>query len=118
MVLLGNSYAGEVPAAARAIGGTPESAGMDWRGFAALVSTEAAWQAAPAFTFATAAPRTARKLMAHVARLPGTTPADRARLERLRPRLLGARKLMPSGKEIEWPDGLWRALHGHAPAAN
>lgn len=75
-------------------------------------SAEAARQAAPAFTFATSTPRTARKLMAHLARQPGATAADRVRLERLRARLLGARKLGLAGEEIEWLDGLWRAAHG------
>jgi hypothetical protein len=49
--------------------------------------------------------------MAHLGRQPGVTLADRARLERLRARLLGARKLALTGEEIEWLDGLWRAAH-------
>lgn len=112
VALLGSPADGEVIAAARAIGRTLDAAGMDWHGLAALVSAEAARQAAPAFTFATTAPRTARKLMAHLARQPGATPGDRLRLERLRERLLGAGKLVLSGEEIEWLDGLWRAMHG------
>lgn len=112
VALLASPQDGEVIAAARAIGRTLESAGLTWHGFAALVTAEATRQAAPAFTFATAAPRTARKLMAHLARQPGATEADRLRLERLRARLLGAGKLALSGEEIEWLDGLWRAAHG------
>ena len=111
VALLGSPQDGEVIAAAHAIGRTLDAAGMDWHGLAALVSAEAARQAAPAFTFAAAAPRTARKLMAHLARQPGATAADRMRLERLRARLLGARKLTLAGEEIEWLDGLWRAAH-------
>jgi hypothetical protein len=112
VALLGSPADGEVIAAARAIGRTLDAAGMDWHALAALVSAEAARQAAPRFTFATSAPRTARKLMAHLARQPGVTPADRARLERLRERLLGAGKLTLSGEEIQWLDALWRAASG------
>jgi len=119
VALLGSPQDGEVVAAARAIGRTLESAGLDWHGFAALVAAEAARQAVPAFTFGATAPRTARKLMAHLARQPGATPAGRARLERLRARLLGARKLVLATEEIQWLDGLWRAADGGgaAPAA-
>jgi hypothetical protein len=112
VALLGSDQDGEVLAAARAIGRTLDAAGMDWHGLAALVATEAARQAAPAFSFAGVAPRTARKLMAHLARQPGATAVDRARLEILRARLLGAQKLALAGEEIEWLDGLWRAAHG------
>src|SRR3954453_7674857 len=87
VALLGSQQDGEVLAAARAIGRTLESAGMDWNGFGSLVRSEAARRAAPAFTFANAAPRTARKLMAHLMRQPGATAADKQRLERLRLRL-------------------------------
>lgn len=112
VALLGSDQDGEVLAAARAIGRTLDAAGMDWHRLAALVSAEAARQAAPGFTFTGLPPRTARKLMALLARQPGTTPADRVRLERLRARLLGARKLVLAGEEIEWLDGLWRAAQG------
>lgn len=111
VALLGSPHDGEVLAAVRAIGRTLDAAGLDWHGLAALVTAEAGRQAAPPFTFATAPPRTARKLMAHLARQPGATPADRARLERLRARLLGARTMVLSAEEIEWIDELWRALH-------
>lgn len=111
LALLGSDQDGEVLAAARAIGRTLESAGMDWHALAALVSAEAARQAAPAFTFAGQSARTARKLMAHLARQPGATAADRVRLERLRARLLGAGKLVLAGEEIEWLDAMWRASH-------
>ena len=119
VALLGSPQDGEVVAAARAIERTLESAGMDWHGFAALVAAGAARQTGPAFTFGATAPRTARMLMAHLARQPGATAADQARLERLRARLLGARKLTLSGEEVEWLDRLWRAQHGGgaAPAA-
>ncbi|WP_270934423.1 hypothetical protein [Falsiroseomonas oryzae] len=113
MALLGSPQEGEVVAAARAIGRTLDAAGMDWHGLAALVSAEAARQAAPGFTFRTAAPRTARKLMAHLARQPGATPADRERLERLRARLLGARKKVPlTAAEVAWLDSMWCAAFG------
>jgi hypothetical protein len=101
VALLGSPQDGEEIAAARAIGRTLETAGMDWHGLAALVAADAARQAAPSFTFRSVPPRTARKLMAHLARQPGATPADRTRLARLPQRLLGARKLMLSGEEIE-----------------
>lgn len=117
VALLGSPADGEVIAAARAIGRTLDAAGMDWHGLAAMVTAEAARQAAPAFTFATTGPRTARKLMAHLARHPGATAADRARLDRMRARLLGAGTLLLSGEEIEWLDGLWRAMHGGPDAA-
>lgn len=109
VALLGSPADGEVISAARAIGRILEAAGMDWHALAALVANEAARQAAPRFTFATSAPRTARKLMAHLARQPSVTAADRARLEHLRARLLSAGKLVLSGEEIDWLDGLWRA---------
>lgn len=117
VALLGSPADGEVIAAARAIGRTLETAGMDWHGLAALVAAEAARQAAPAFTFATTGPRAARKLMAHLARQPGVTAPDRARLERLRERLLTARLRKPlAADEIAWLDALWRAAQGGGAA--
>lgn len=110
--LLGSSQDGEVIAAARAIGRTLERAGMDWHALAALVSSEVTRRSAAAFSFASVGPRGARKLMSHVARQPGVSPADALRLERLRARLLGARKLNLAAEEIEWLDGLWRSAHG------
>jgi len=116
VALLGSPQDGEVIAAARAIGRTLDAAGIDWHRLATLVSAEAARRTAPAFTFRTTAPRTARKLMAHRSRQPGATPADRTRRERLRLRRLGACKPVLSAEEIEWLDELWRAVHGGGAA--
>jgi hypothetical protein len=110
--LLGSPEDGEALAAARAVGRILEAAGMDWHGFAALVAAETKRQAAPAFTFATLSPRTARKMMAHLARQPAAPIGDRVRLERLRERLLGAKKLTLTPEEIGWLDALWRAANG------
>lgn len=112
VALLGSPHDGEVIAAAHAIGRTLDAAGMDWNGLAALVSGEVSRRSASGFTFATAGPRHARKLMAHVKRRPTTSAADSERLEGLRARLLGARKLALSREEIEWLDALWRAAGG------
>ncbi|MGG5821706.1 hypothetical protein [Falsiroseomonas sp. HW251] len=110
--LLGSPEHGEALAAARAVGRILAAAGMDWHAFAAMVAAETQRQDTPAFTFATASRRAARKVMAHLARQPGTSPADMARLERLRARLLGAKKLTLSAEEIGWLDALWRADNG------
>ncbi len=110
--LLGSPEDGEALAAARAVGRILEAAGMDWHALAALVTAETKRQATPAFTFATLAPRTARKQMAFLAWRPGIPVADRARLELLRARLLGARKLTLTDEEIRWLDGLWHAANG------
>jgi hypothetical protein len=112
VALLGSAEDGEVIGAARSMSRLLESGGMDWHRLAAMVAAEAARQFAPAFTFATAAPRTARKLMAHLARQPTTTQADRVRLAVLRARLLGARKSSLSVEEVEWLDRLWVTAHG------
>lgn len=112
VALLGSPEDGEALAAARAIGRTLEAAGEDWTRFAAMVTREAERMARPAFTFAGMGARASRKQMAHLARQPGTTDAERHRLERLRERLLGARTLRLSGDEIEWLDHLWRRVHG------
>jgi hypothetical protein len=58
--LLASDQPGEVVTTAWAIGQTLQRGGMDWHDLAALVSGEGKRQAAPAFTFATLAPRTAR----------------------------------------------------------
>lgn len=118
VALLGSPQDGEVIAAVRAIGRTLETAGMDWHGFADLVAGEAARQAAPAFTFATSAPRTARKMMAHLARQASATTADRVRLEAMRQRLMGAIRLTLTADEIQWLDRLWRVVHGSASASD
>jgi hypothetical protein len=114
VALLGSPEEGEVLAAARAIGRTLESAAMDWHGFAQLVTTEATRQASPAFTFASIGPRGARKLMAHLARQPGATDADKLLLERLRARLLGETKLALTDDEVRRLDALWHKLNGAA----
>ena len=54
--------------------------------------------------------------MAHLARQPGVTPADRARLERLRSQLLSARMLALSSEEIDWLNNLWRTALGGTAA--
>ena len=112
VALLGSPVDGEALAAARAIGRTIAAAGMDWPDFAALVTGEATRQAAPPFTFATAGPRMARKMMALLARQPTTPAADRVRLDRLRDHLLGAKKMRLTKEEIAWLDALWRAAQG------
>jgi hypothetical protein len=111
VTLLGSPVDGEVLAAVRAVGRTLEAAGMDWHALAALVTGETVRMTRPAFTFATLPPRTARKQMSFLAWRPGVSPAERARLELLRAKLLGARKLSLSGTEIEWLDALWRKLN-------
>ena len=111
VALLGSPEDGEALAAARAIGRTLTAAGMDWHGFARLVTTEAERLAEPPFSFAALSPRaarTARKRMAVLARQPGVTAAERARLELLRARLLGAKDLNLSAGEILWLDTLWK----------
>ena len=112
LALFGSPSDAEVVAAARGIGRSLEAAGMDWPGFAAMVEAEAHRRTAPAFTFATTAPRTARKLMAHLARQPGAMHADRVRMERMRARLLGAKRMGLAAEEIEWLDALWRKCSG------
>lgn len=112
MALLGSPEDGEALAAARAIGRTLEAAGEDWNDLAATVIAGLISKGRPAFTFAGMGARASRKQMAHLARQPGTTDAERHRLERLRERLLGARTLRLSGEEIEWLDHLWRRVHG------
>lgn len=108
LTLLASPEDGEALAAARALVRLLGGAGMDLHGLAALVAGEMERRAAPAITFATLAPRHARKQMAFLARRPQTTPIERARLEMLRERLLGKNKLLLSAGEIEWLDALWR----------
>lgn len=95
LALLGSPVDGEALGAARAAGRLLASAGLAWVDVGRLLAVEASRQAAPAFTFATTGPRAARKLMAHLARQPGVTAPDRARLECLRERLLTARLRKP-----------------------
>lgn len=112
LALLGSPEDGEALAAARALGRLLDSAGMDHHTLAALVTSEIERRARPAFTFATLSVRMARKQMGFLAWRPGATGMDRARLERLRCRLLGTSKLVLSGEEIAWLDGLWRQANG------
>lgn len=112
LALLGSPEDGEALAAARALGRLLEGAGMDHHALAALVTAEIERRARPAFTFAALPVRTARKQMGFLAWRAGATELDRARLERLRSRLLGAKKLVLSAEEIAWLDGLWRQANG------
>jgi hypothetical protein len=111
LMLLGSPQDGEALAAARALGRLLEGAGMDLHGLAALVAGEMERRAAPAFTFATLPPRAARKQMGFLAWRPGVTEVERARLETLRARLLGAKALHLAAEELEWLDALWRRVH-------
>lgn len=70
-------------ATARAIGQTLQRGGMDWHDLVALVSGKGKRQAAPAFTFASLAPRTARKQIALLAGQPTMTLMDRVRIDHL-----------------------------------
>lgn len=107
LALLGSPEDGEALAAARAVGRLLEAAGMNWHALAAMVMREAPGATRPGFTFAALAPRTARKQMGFLAWRPGVTAIERARLESLRARLLGARHLALRPAEIEWLDRLW-----------
>ncbi|HEV7266419.1 MAG TPA: hypothetical protein VGN83_16085 [Falsiroseomonas sp.] len=111
--LLASDQPGEVVATAAAITRTLAKAGSDWHALAALVAGETKRQAAPAFTFADLAPKTARKQMALLAWRPGVTPADRVRLERFREWLLGkpAATRLPADA-VSWLDQLWWQAFG------
>ncbi|MEO3474855.1 hypothetical protein AAFN86_23540 [Roseomonas sp. CAU 1739] len=112
LALLGSLEDGEALAAARALGRLLDGAGIDHHALAALVTAELERRARPAFTFAGMGARAARKMMAHLARQPIASVADRARLEWFRERLLGARDLDLSAQEVAWLDGLWRQANG------
>ena len=112
LALLGSPEDGEALAAARALGRLLEGAGMDHHALAALVTAEIERRTRPAFTFAALPVRQARKQMGFLAWRPGATALDRVRLERLRDRLLGAKKLVLNAEEIAWLDGLWRQANG------
>jgi hypothetical protein len=111
--LLSSDQPGEVVATAHAMGQILKRGGMDWHHLAALIHAEAARQAAPAFTFASLAPRTARKQIAALARRPTMTMMDRVRLEQLRQWLLGqaVSVRLPEG-QVQWLDGLWQQSFG------
>jgi hypothetical protein len=111
--LLGSDQPGEVAAAVAAITRALTKAGTDWHGLAALVAGEAKRQTAPAFTFATLAPKTARKQITLLAGRPGVTMPDRVRLERFKAWLLGkpvSTRLPP--EDIAWLDDQWRQAFG------
>ena len=112
--LLSSDQPGEVVATARAIGLILKRGGMDWHDLAALVAGAAKRQAAPTFTFASLAPRTARKQIALLAGRPAVTIQDRIRLEQLRQWLHGQKvsARLPAD-QVQWLDGLWRAAFGH-----
>jgi hypothetical protein len=111
--LLSSDQPGEVVATARAIGQTLQRGGMDWHDLAVLVSGEGKRQAAPAFTFASLAPRTARKQIALLAGQPAMTMMDRVRLEQLRQWLHGqAVSVRLPADQVQWLDGLWREAFG------
>lgn len=112
LALLGSPQDGEALAAARALGRLLDGAGMDHHALAALVTAEIERRSRPVFTFAALPVRTARKQMGFLAWRPGATDLDRARLERLRSRLLGAKTLALTAEEIAWLDGLWRRANG------
>jgi hypothetical protein len=111
--LLASDQPGEVVATAAAITRTLAAAGADWHGLAALVAGETKRQAAPVFSFAGLAPRTARKQMAVLAGRPGVTLVDRVRLERYREWLMGQRVTfrLPAA-DVTWLDTLWRQAFG------
>ena len=111
--LLSGDQPGEVVATARATGQTSRRGGMDWYDLVALVSGEGKRQAAPAFTFATLAPRTARKQIALLAWRPTVTMQDRVRLEQIRQWLHGqAVSVRLSADQVLWLDELWRTAFG------
>jgi hypothetical protein len=111
--LLASDQPGEVVATARAIGQTLQRGGMDWHDLAALVSGEGKRQAAPVFTFATLAPRTARKQIALLAARPTVSPQDRMRLDHLRLWLLGQPvSVRLPVDQVQWLDELWREAFG------
>lgn len=111
--MLGSDQPGEVMAAVRAIGRTLSGAGLDWHTLAALVAAEAKRQGTPAFSFASLAPRTARKQMALLAQRPGLSAVDSVRLERLRQWLHGKPVAVRLPAEhLEWIDALWRRSFG------
>jgi hypothetical protein len=80
---------------------------------AALVSGKGKRQAVPGFTFASLAPRTARKQIALLAGRPMVTMQDRIRLEQLRQWLQGqAGSVRLPADQVVWLDGMWRAAFG------
>ena len=111
--LLASDQPGEVVATARAIGQTLQRGGMDWHDLAALVSGEGKRQAAPAFSFANLAPRTARKQIALLSARPTVSPLDRTQLDHLRLWLHGqAVSVRLPEDQVRWLDGLWREAFG------
>lgn len=115
VLLLGSPYDGEAVGAARAVECALSGAGMTLHDLAALIEREMVRRQAPAFIFAAAGPRAARNLIAHLARLPAASLADRARLKVLRECLHSG---VPLGADdVAWLDGLWHGPHGTAACA-
>lgn len=112
--LLSSDQPSEVVATARAIGLTLQRGGMDWHDLAALVSGKGKRrQAAPAFTFADLAPRTARKQMTLLAGRPKVSLLDRVRLDHLRLWLHGQPvSVRLPADQVQWLDRLWREAFG------
>ena len=111
--LLSSDQPGEVVATARAIGQTLQRGDMDWHDLAALVLGEGKRQAAPAFTFANLAPRTARKQIALLAARPTVSLLDRIKLDHLRLWLHGKPvSVRLPADQVRWLDGLWREAFG------
>jgi hypothetical protein len=78
-----------------------------------MVTSAAKRQAAPPFTFANLAPRSARKQIALLAGRPTVTMQDRIRLEQLRQWLHGqAGSARLPADQVVWLDGMWRAAFG------
>ena len=105
--MLGSDKPGEVTATAAAIGRVLAAAGMDWHGLAGLAAGAATPKGA-AFTFASLGPSPARKAMGLLQGRPGVTPQQRAILEAVRVRLIGASghsRLRPA--DTDWLDALW-----------
>ena len=111
--LLSSDQPGEVVATAQAIGQTLQRGGMDWHDLAALVLGEGKRQAASAFTFASLAPRTARKQIALLSARPTVSLLDRIQLDHLRLWLHGkpVSVRLPTD-QVQWLDQLWREAFG------
>ncbi|WP_431305325.1 hypothetical protein [Sediminicoccus sp. BL-A-41-H5] len=111
--VLASDRPGEVTAAAAAITRTLKGAGLDWHALAAAVASEAERQAAPAFTFGSLPPRTARKQIALLARSLELTPAQRTRMEQMREWLHGRPVAARLPAEcVAFLDDLWRRAFG------
>lgn len=111
--LLGSDQPGEVVGAAAGLARVLQAGGMDLNDLATLIATELERRAAPPFTFAELASRTARKQISLLVWRDGVSFEDRLRMERQRAWLLGKpTKTRLPAEEIEWLDGLWRKAFG------